>query len=83
LTIKGQGLNQTHKTDSFLGGYDRMLDENPEEPLYFEEQFILRVPREVAEGKDGLRERVKKGGLDGVEFKFFGADAFCHCPDCD
>jgi len=65
---------------SFLGEYDRELDENPEDPLAFEEQFILRVPKEIAEGTtgngkvEGLRELVKgKGkGLDGIEFKFFG-----------
>ncbi|KAK8850423.1 hypothetical protein IAR55_004341 [Kwoniella newhampshirensis] len=62
---------------SFLGEYDRELDENTDEPLCFEEQFILRVPKEIAEGKGegtgtGLRDMVKgKGkGLEGVEFKF-------------
>lgn len=59
---------------SFLGEYDRDLDEHPHEPLAFEEQFILRVPDSVA-GK--LREMVKgKGkGLEGVEFKFLGESA--------
>lgn len=64
---------------SFLGEYDRELDDNPDEPLAFEEQFILRVPREVADGRGegtgtGLREMIKgKGkGLEGVEFKFLG-----------
>ncbi len=59
---------------SFLGEYDRELDEEPIEPLAFEEQFILRVPKEIAEGSKGLREMVKgKGkGLDGVEMKFLG-----------
>ena len=70
----GPGDNAFTRKTSFLGEYDRELDENPDDPLAFEEQFILRVPREVAEGKDGLRELVKgKGkGLDGVEFKFLG-----------
>ena len=64
---------------SFLGEYDRELDEDPQDPLAFEEQFILRVPKEVADGKngeEGLREMIKgKGkGLEGVEFKFLGED---------
>ncbi|WVR08504.1 hypothetical protein IAU60_005559 [Kwoniella sp. DSM 27419] len=70
---EASGARQT----SFLGEYDRELDDHPEEPLHFEEQFVLRVPREVAEGKGegtgtGLRDMVKgKGkGLEGVEFKF-------------
>jgi transcription initiation factor TFIID subunit 7 len=56
-----------------LGEYDRELDEFPEEPLVFEEQFILRVPKEVVVEK-GLGEMVKgKGkGLESVEFKFLG-----------
>jgi hypothetical protein len=55
------------------------LDDNPDEPLVFEEQFILRVPREVAEEK-GLGEMVRgKGkGLEGVEFKFLG-EWMCEC----
>lgn len=61
--------------DSFLGEYDRELDENPEEPLEFEEQFILRVPKEVADGKKGgmgLREMIKGKGLEALEMKFLG-----------
>jgi transcription initiation factor TFIID subunit 7 len=56
---------------SFLGEYDRDLDENPTEPLAFEEQFILRVPESIA---GNLREMVKgkTKGLDAVEFKFLG-----------
>lgn len=56
---------------SFLGEYDRDLDENPTEPLAFEEQFILRVPDTMA---GSLREMAKgkTKGLDGVEFKFLG-----------
>ncbi|ORY29634.1 TAFII55 protein conserved region-domain-containing protein [Naematelia encephala] len=67
----GEGGNAGRKT-SFLGDYDRELDENPDDPIAFEEQFILRVPESVAEGPNGLREMVKgKGkGLEGVEFKF-------------
>jgi transcription initiation factor TFIID subunit 7 len=59
---------------SFLGPYDRELDEDPKDPLAFEEQFILRVPREIAEGPNGLREMVKgkAKGLEGIEFKFLG-----------
>ena len=74
---------------SFLGEYDRELDENPEDPLVFEEQFILRVPRGVAEGPNGLREMVKgKGkGLEGVDFKFLGEDlsylsSACELTEC-
>lgn len=79
LSFKSRGVTEASggRMSSFLGEYDRELDENPEEPLCFEEQFILRVPRDVAEGKNGvtgLRDMVKgKGkGLDGVEFKFLG-----------
>jgi transcription initiation factor TFIID subunit 7 len=66
---------------SFLGDYDRELDGDPDEPLEFEEQFILRVPREVADGRGaeiGLREMIKgKGkGMEGIEFKFLGESAF-------
>jgi transcription initiation factor TFIID subunit 7 len=70
----GPGDGGGGRKSSFLGEYDRELDENLDEPLVFEEQFILRVPREVAEGKEGLRERVwgTGWGLDGVEFKFLG-----------
>ena len=59
---------------SFLGEYDRELDENPDEPLAFEEQFILRVPKNVA---GDLSEMVKKkgNGLDGVHFKFLGEES--------
>lgn len=66
---------------SFLGEYDRELDEHPTEPLVFEEQFILRVPKDVAEGPNGLREMIRgKGkGLEGVEFKFLGK--FSRSPD--
>jgi len=50
------------------------LDENLDEPLVFEEQFILRVPREVAEGTvgGGLRAWGRGRGGHGVEFKFLG-----------
>ena len=70
----GSGDSAFTRKTSFLGEYDRELDENPDDPLAFEEQFILRAPREVADGKDGLRELIKgKGkGLNGIEFKFLG-----------
>jgi transcription initiation factor TFIID subunit 7 len=63
------------RQNSFLGEYDRELDENPDEPLAFEEQFILRVPPAIADGRGnevGLRDLLKgKGkGLDAIEFKF-------------
>jgi hypothetical protein len=69
-----QGVEEGRKT-SFLGEYDRDLDENPTEPLAFEEQFILRVPESIA---GGLREMVKgkTKGLEGVEFKFLGTYGF-------
>jgi transcription initiation factor TFIID subunit 7 len=62
---------ESGRKTSFLGEYDRDLDENPTEPLAFEEQFILRVPESMA---GSLREMVKgkTKGLDGVEFKFLG-----------
>lgn len=74
LSFKTGPGDTSSRKSSFLGEYDRELDENPEEPLVFEEQFILRVPREVSEGGNGLREIVKgKGrGVEGVEFKFLG-----------
>lgn len=73
----GGGEATGGRQSSFLGEYDRELDENPEEPLVFEELFILRVPQQVADGRGdqlGLHDMVKgKGkGLDGVEFKFLG-----------
>jgi hypothetical protein len=73
------GIEVGRKT-SFLGEYDRDLDENPTEPLAFEEQFVLRVPESIA---GNLREMVKgkNKGLDGVEFKFLGMSYFLHtCP---
>lgn len=82
IKIKVKG-GERSRNASFLGEYDRELDGDTSEPLHFEEQFILRVPREVAVGKGdgtgtGLRELAKgKGkGLDGVEFKFLGE---CAC----
>lgn len=68
--ISRQETEAGRKT-SFLGEYDRDLDENPSEPLAFEEQFILRVPESIA---GGLRDMAKgkSKGLDGVEFKFLG-----------
>ena len=75
ISFKGAGAKSEAEGGSqlsFLGEYDRELDEDPKDPLAFEEQFILRVPREIADGPSGLREAVKgKGkGLDGLEFKF-------------
>ncbi|TYJ55259.1 hypothetical protein B9479_004089 [Cryptococcus floricola] len=63
------------RMSSFMGEYDRELDEGADEPLCFEEQFVLRVPGEVAEGKGGqggLKDMVKGKGksLEGIEFKF-------------
>ena len=67
---------ETGRKTSFLGEYDRDLDENPTEPLAFEEQFILRVPESMA---GNLREMVKgkTKGLDAVEFKFLGMFQSC------
>ena len=68
--------SEAGRKTSFLGEYDRDLDENPTEPLAFEEQFILRVPESIA---GNLREMVKgkTKGLDGVEFKFLGTFQMC------
>ncbi len=61
-----------------MGDYDRSLDENPDEPIMFEEQFILRVPEEVADGDQaagiqGLAELVNaKKDIPGVSLKFKG-----------
>lgn len=67
IRLGGEGARKS----SFLGDYDRDLDENPSEPLVFEEQFVLRVPERMA---GGLREMVKgkSKGLEGVEIKFLG-----------
>jgi transcription initiation factor TFIID subunit 7 len=65
------------------GYYDRGLDEDKEEPMVFEEQFILRVPDEVlkgdpAAGVKGLREAVlSRKPIEGVSFKFKGEDDSC------
>lgn len=66
---------ESARKSSFLGDYDRDLDENPSEPLVFEEQFILRVPERVA---GGLREMVKgkSKGLENVDIKFLGVYCF-------
>ncbi|KAJ9125647.1 hypothetical protein QFC22_000609 [Naganishia vaughanmartiniae] len=59
-----------------FGEYTRELDEDPEEPLAFEEQFILRVPKEVAMGDSkkgikGLNQLLdERKEIDGVWFKF-------------
>lgn len=72
FTVKGKTGGDTNMSP--FGPYDRELDEDPSEPLQFEEQFILRVPKEVADGPNGLREILKgKGkGWESVEFKFLG-----------
>ncbi|KAM0753564.1 hypothetical protein T439DRAFT_377743 [Meredithblackwellia eburnea MCA 4105] len=50
-------------------GWDRELDSDPDDPLCIEEQFILRVPQELA---PRLREMVEKRDVppDKVSFKF-------------
>jgi transcription initiation factor TFIID subunit 7 len=61
-----------------FGEYTRELDDDPEEPLAFEEQFILRVPKEVAmgdpkKGVKGLNQLLdERKEVDGVWFKFKG-----------
>lgn len=75
MNASGAGESYGGRMTSFLGEYDRELDDNPEEPLEFEEQFIMRVPKEVADGKKGeggLREMIKGKGLEGLEMKFMG-----------
>lgn len=75
FSVKGAGNDEASagRKSSFLGEYDRDLDDD-DEPLAFEEQFILRVPKSLADGANGLREAVKgKGkGIEGIEFKFMG-----------
>lgn len=66
------------QTSHIFGDYNRDLESDPEEPLVFEEQFILRVPQEVLEGDKehgvkGLAEMVKaKKEIEGVSIKFKG-----------
>lgn len=56
---------------SFLGPYDRELDSDDEEPLVFEEQFILRLP--PGEDCERLRKIVSSREVsDDVWFKFKG-----------
>lgn len=61
-----------------FGEYTRELDDDPDEPLAFEEQFILRVPKEVAmgdpkKGVKGLNQLLdERKEVDGVWFKFKG-----------
>jgi transcription initiation factor TFIID subunit 7 len=45
---------------SFLGNYSREADSDPDEPLVFEEQFILRVPDKVVRGD-------KEKGIKGIK----------------
>lgn len=82
VTGRGAGGSQGPRmgqTSHIFGAYDRDLDEDPDEPLVFEEQFILRVPQEVLEGDKehgvkGLAEMVKaKNEIEGVSIKFKGA----------
>lgn len=62
----------------FMGNYERELDDDPNEALMFEEQFILRVPEQVAlgnmaTGTKGLAEIVgAKREIPGVAIKFKG-----------
>jgi len=57
---------------SFLGPYDRELDSDDEEPLVFEEQFVLRLPQ--GEDCERLRKIVSSREVsDDVWFKFKGA----------
>jgi len=57
---------------SFLGPYDRELDSDDEEPLVFEEQFILRLPQ--GEDCERLRKTVSSREVsEDVWFKFKGA----------
>ncbi|GAA5885387.1 hypothetical protein JCM6882_009597 [Rhodosporidiobolus microsporus] len=67
LRVKvGQGGPGTNPADTV--GWDRELDSDPDEPLAVEEQFILRVPPEVA---PKLREQVDKRDVPAdVWFKF-------------
>lgn len=44
---------------NYLQGYDRELDSDQEEPIGFEEQFILRLPSSLANETQKLRELVE------------------------
>lgn len=57
---------------SFLGPYDRELDSDDEEPLVFEEQFILRLP--PGEDCERLRKITSSREVsDDIWLKFKGA----------
>lgn len=83
IKLKFSSKGEQHKLApghfmSPFGEYTRELDEDPEEPLAFEEQFILRVPKEVAmgdpkRGVKGLNQLLdERKEVDGVWFKFKG-----------
>jgi len=69
---------QGAKLTSFLGNYSREADSDPEEPLVFEEQFILRVPDKVVRGDKekgikGIKTLLEeKKEVNNASFKFKG-----------
>ena len=84
LKFSSKGEQQKLAPGHFMspfGEYTRELDEDPEEPIAFEEQFILRVPKEVAmgdpkRGVKGLNQLLdERKEVDGVWFKFKGTRA--------
>jgi transcription initiation factor TFIID subunit 7 len=69
---------QGGKLTSFLGNYSREADSDPDEPLVFEEQFILRVPDKVVRGDKekgikGIKTLLEeKKEVNNASFKFKG-----------
>jgi transcription initiation factor TFIID subunit 7 len=69
---------------SFLGNYSREADSDPDEPLVFEEQFILRVPDKVVRGDKekgikGIKTLLEeKKEVNNAFFKFKGQSRFPH-----
>lgn len=51
----GHGASGPGSYTSFLGDYTRDADSDPDEPIVFEEQFILRVPHRVAQGDSNVK----------------------------
>lgn len=67
---------------SFLGNYSREADSDDDEPLVFEEQFILRVPDRVVRGDKekgikGIKTLLEeKKEVNNASFKFKGESRF-------
>ncbi len=76
-TLKGKA-RAGYMLETPFGWYDRGLDEDKEEPSVYEEQFILRVNKEIlhgdpSKGIKGLREAVlSRKAIEGVSIKWKG-----------